>query len=177
MKILDHRFHLYILFVYLWSLFYLLIILISYSSLLLYTFYHDTIHDLGAAEFSNPLYDTAYTAGEQPSSGYAEALGEAGVIANPTYAGLPTSASGYSEPRVGGVSGYAEPVNHAGYSEPRVGGSSGYAEPADHHAGYSEPAHHRTGYAEPEFMDSKSSFGGKTGEYMDADDLGNDSSL
>ncbi len=86
---------------------------------------------LGAAEFSNPLYDTAY-----PTAG-----GDDGtrVIANPTYDGVPTGRgvdNGYMEP----TSAYAEPTYKSAYSEP----ASAYSEPAINSA-YSEPTYKMSG--------------------------------
>ena len=81
----------------------------------------------GAAEFSNPLYDTSYPGGSDSRPSYASAYDNpsSGVIANPAYATLP-GAGGYSEPASRG--GYVEPAVRGGYSEPAVRG--GYSEPS-----------------------------------------------
>ena len=109
----------------------------------------------GAAQFTNPLYDTTYdTNGPQYAGSFDENGG--GVITNPAYADLPTAVtSGYSEPG-GTTSGYSEPSSSTGYMQPVPVG--GYAEPAyicgSSNGGYSEPA-----YA--------SKPGGNAGEYME----------
>ncbi len=81
---------------------------------------------LGAAEFSNPLYDTSFTSGDDAQPHYATAYDGDGVIQNPAYGDLPVQGSGgYSEP----VTGYSD-VHPLGvndnYSEPNMG----YAEPS-----------------------------------------------
>ena len=95
---------------------------------------------IGAAEFSNPLYDTSYPAGSDSRPSYASAYDNpsSGVIANPAYATLP-GATGYSEPAL--RSGYSEPIGRGGYSEPAL----------------------RSGYSEPSYAGGPS----LTGEYMD----------
>ena len=58
----------------------------------------------GAAEFSNPLYDTSYPA-EDGRPQYASGYDSTGVIANAAYSD-PTA---YMEPATSGPGGYTEP--------------------------------------------------------------------